>query len=135
MFMKNAHDFEISNPMKINDFHIQLLSKRYTCKRHIPRVGVEVNINVKSYLVYKFKSHFHSKITIAVAMAQLYCRASAQESSPTEQKNMTLKQLFNRRALAGTRFAVLAECSNHHPIQGNRHWLLQSFWGHFDPPL
>ena len=28
-FMKNAHDFEISNPMKINDFHIQLLSKRY----------------------------------------------------------------------------------------------------------
>ena len=28
-FMKNAHDFEISNPMEINDFHIQLLSKRY----------------------------------------------------------------------------------------------------------
>ena len=60
--------------MKINDFHIQLLSKRYTCRRHIPRVGVEVNINVKSYLVYKFKSHFYCKITIAVAMAQLYCR-------------------------------------------------------------
>ena len=28
-FMKNSYDFEISNPMKINDFHIQLLSKRY----------------------------------------------------------------------------------------------------------
>ena len=28
-FMKNAHHFEISYPMKINDFQIQPLSKRY----------------------------------------------------------------------------------------------------------